>query len=225
MSDLPEDPELEHVFATARAALVAELHTCQPGKITSYDKVKQTATVQLLLQTRHLQEDETELAEPVPELQDVLVMHSGPGKNRITFPVKAGDLVLVHFCEASISTFQLRGGMVDDKDPRRHDLNDAIAVLAPHSENAPPTDAPDDAIVHHADDGILIKIGGSSGTQKTLMADNFLDALDDLLTAIKTAVGTITGGTAAAGDILTAIEAFQFTTLRNAYKTATTEVK
>ena len=185
MSDDPEDPELEHLFALARDALTAELHTCQPGSITSYDSATQTASVQLLLKTRHLDETDAEVSVPVPELHDVIVMHSGPGKNRITWPVKVGDVVLVHFCEASISTFKVKGGMVDDGDPRRHDLNDAIAVLAPHSRNAPPTDAPTDAIVHHADTGIKIKLGASSGTETTVKGDTFLGALNTFCAALQ----------------------------------------
>lgn len=227
MSDDPEDPELENLFAIARAALTAELHTCQPGLITSYNKNTQTASVQLALQTRHVQEDDSELAEPVPELHDVIVMHSGPGKNRITYPVKSGDVVLVHFCEASISTFKVKGGMVNDKDPRRHNLNDAIAVLAPHTGNSPPTDAPVDAIVHHVDNGILIKLGGSSGTQKTMMADLLKTAIDALMEGIRVGLvaagNTTTGGTAigvAFEDVITA-----FDTAFNAAKTSTTEVK
>lgn len=161
MSDDPDSPELEHLFDIARDALLSELHTCQPGTITSYDKGKQTATVQLALARRHLDENDDEVSKPVPELHDVIVMHSGPGRGRITFPVRAGDPVLVHFCEASIATWKIRGGNVDDKDQRRHDLNDAIAVLAPHWTSSPPTDAPDDAVVVHASDGVKIKLGGS----------------------------------------------------------------
>lgn len=197
-----------------------------PGKVTAYDKTTQRADVQPLIQRGYRGEDQKRAVKRLPVASDVPVMFLGSAEGRITTPVKKGTRVLLVFSSSSIARWKSIDDECDPGDDRRHALADAIAIVGLYAK--PPTSAPDDAIVLHAGNGIKVKIGGDSGTQKTLMADSFLGALDSLIEAIGTAVGGMTaasGGPAAGTAIAGALESFQNAVTRAGYKTSKTEVK
>jgi hypothetical protein len=153
----------------------------------------------------------------------------GPSRGRITFPIKVGDACLIFHTCVAIDRFKLSGGagVVDPGNPRRHHLSDAVVMVCMHTFNSVPTDAPDDALVLWAGDGVTVKVGGATGTQKTMMADLLKSALDILMEGIR--VGLVAAGNTATGgaaigvtfqDVITAVDsAF------DAAKTTKTEVK
>jgi hypothetical protein len=200
----PVTPELEFGFAGAIDARLRELRTWQPGVMLEYDPTTQRGVAQPIVREIDQDENDNRVTSLPPPVQ-VLVSMPGSGKNRVTFPVAAGDFVILLFCEVSLDKWKEVGGTdVDPGDPRRHSLSDAIAIPGLFNFSAVPTEAPTDASVWWGD---LIKLGDSGASDAVLKGDAFLTALDTLIDAIATAVSTSgnpPGATAAGTAITTA---------------------
>jgi hypothetical protein len=220
MSDDPRDPSLEDVLDLIAARVLSRIRGFEIGQIKEYDPSRQTVTVQPVVGRAQIGQDGSRSTKLTSAIYNVPVWFFGGGGVRATCPLASGDYGLIMFCSVSLDRWKRRGGrIVDPGDDRRHNETDAIFVPGIHPPDSPPTPAPADALVLHAGSKV-IRAGGPTGAQKTLRADDFLSALDTLLGSIQTAVGTITGGTAAAADILTAIHLFQNTLTRSGYKTS-----
>lgn len=206
MSDDPHNISLEAVLGAHAEQILDGINTCMPAQIVEYDKDTQRATVQPLVKKSHIQEDDTELVEPLPRIHDVIVMHFGPSRGRITFPVKAGDTCLLFFTSCSIAAWSTGGGgMVDPKDPRRHDISDAVAIVGLHSFGSVPTDAPDDAVVVHAAAGVTVKLGSSGASDGAVRKSD----LDALVTGLDARIVALTAGLPATATELASVQAFR----------------
>ena len=108
-------------------AALAEVNTAVPGVIVSYDPGSNRAVVRAALPKRLA--DDTVLA--APQIVSVPVVWPsadvGGRQAALTFPLKAGDGVLLHFSQRSLETW-LSGGSGAPDDPRMFDLTDAIAT-------------------------------------------------------------------------------------------------
>lgn len=185
--DQPRSPSLEALLEAFGETLRDGIHVMLPGKVTSYDASKQTATVQPLVKQRFLAEDgETYVAQDLPAIHGCPVEFCGPARGRITWPVKAGDTCEIRFSSASLARWLASGGgPVDPGEDRRHDLSDAICFVGLHSPASVPTDAPTNAVVIHTSGGVLIQLGSSSATQAAILGNTYRTAEDTMLTAIK----------------------------------------
>lgn len=218
----PENPELIDVLRVFTEGALDSVRTTLPGKITAYDSTRGRATILPLVQHAHVGEDGERVVKSLPEVHEVPIMFYGPARGRISVPVAVGDLCIMWCCSSSLDQLLQRGDVskpVDPKDDRRHDLNDAIAMVGFSTS----TDCPTDYVLIDGPN----KLGGKLLTQKTLMADSFLTAMDTLIAAIASAIAGLPSGvgTAAAAAITTALTAFQLPVTRTAYKTDKTEVK
>lgn len=110
------------------------IHTALPAAIISYDYTVQKASVQPLLNKVWASGP----PQPMPILENVPVIFPRSGGASLTFPVNAGDTVLLVFVERSIDLWLTVGGQVDPDDPRKFDLSDAVAIpgLYPFSVNS-----------------------------------------------------------------------------------------
>lgn len=201
-------PSLGEALSVIFEDRFADLHVAMPGRIETYYADKQKADVQPLVRRGYRNEEGERVAEELPIVTDVPIVFPGAGAYSITFPLARGDTVLLVFMSCSIDKWLQRGGDVDPLDDRRHTLSDAVAIPGLRDfGHALSADARAGGAVVIA--GSDVRIGGASGTQPTLMADSFVSALNTMLTAIGTAVGTIpTGGSSAGGAINTAATAF-----------------
>jgi hypothetical protein len=155
--------------------------------------------VQLLVDDVHVNESGKTISEPVDPLPDVPVMFVGVDGVRIDSPVREGSLCWVAFSQGSITG--LKSGATGELDGRRHHLNDAVAIMG--LSFAPVAARP---LIFFDDD---IRIGSESATQRALLGDAFVSALQTMVTSIAAAVGGIpTGGSAAAAGITTALNTF-----------------
>ena len=114
-----------------RAAIKAATDTLQvaiPGRVESYDASKIAVDVQPLIRRGYVDEEGARQVEDLPVVPDVPLVFPGAGANRITFPVSAGDTVLLIVCGFSIDKWLSDGGLVDPIDDRRHALIDAVAI-------------------------------------------------------------------------------------------------
>lgn len=108
-----------------------DLHTCLPARIIGLDYKTQKATVQPLIKMRY-----TDAGSNPDGLVDMSSIPSVPlifpssKYATMTFPVKAGDLVLLVFSQRSVDTFKYSDGStpVDPNDYRMHDYSDAFAI-------------------------------------------------------------------------------------------------
>lgn len=105
----------------------ANMHTCLPGKIVSYDHALKKATVKPLLNRRIRTGDtfEPEEIQPIPSVPVVFPTSGGVG---LTYPVKVGDGCLILFSERSLDLWLSTGGVVTPDDPRKFALSDAICL-------------------------------------------------------------------------------------------------
>lgn len=113
-----------------------DLHVALPGKVEDYDASKQTATVKPLIK-RHVAGDEGgKVVESLPVIYNVPVMFPRGGGYFLSFPLQAGDHVLIVFCERNISQWQPQGADVDPGDVELHPLSGAVCFpgLYPDSQ-------------------------------------------------------------------------------------------
>lgn len=119
------------------AAELAEVHTCLPGVIVSYDG--QTATVRPTL-AKQLASGEVLDAPKIVRVPVCWPCADVSGlKALLTMPLKAGDAVLVHFCERALDDW-LGGLDGAPSDPRQFDLSDAFCTPLPRPGAGFPVD-------------------------------------------------------------------------------------
>lgn len=104
--------------------LVDQLYTSLPATVTAYDASKQSVDVSIdVRQPSTLSRDEM----PLMSLSGVPIIFPSGGGGILSFPVKAGDKVLLCFSMMSIDKWKEQGAGVCG-DNRMHSNNDAIAI-------------------------------------------------------------------------------------------------
>lgn len=99
------------------------------GRIESFDKTEQTASVQILHRMDSNYNLELDKSVDYPLLCKVPVVVLQGGGANITFPISAGDQCLVLFCDYMIDNWWVSGDVSSSDFPRKHDLSDAIAIV------------------------------------------------------------------------------------------------
>lgn len=106
-----------------------ELRVATPGVVVDFDSSACTATIQPAIRER-ICINGVVSDEDLPLLVDVPIMFPRAGEYAITFPVSAGDEVLVIFADMCIDAFWQSGGTENNQiDRRRHDLSDGLAII------------------------------------------------------------------------------------------------
>jgi len=182
------DPE--ELIRSAVEEKLAGVWTSAPGRVVSYDAAKQRVSVQLTVKGFVKQEDGTQKAVDIPVLQDVPVQFPSGGGQTMTFPVKPGDEVLMHFTSRSPASWQQSGGDQVPTDSRMNNLSNGFAVLGFKSDPKALANVSTSATEVRSDDGnTKISLSGAGGVGITT----------DKTVGISAANGvTMTGG---AGDI------------------------
>lgn len=177
-------PTLEEAIRSVIERRLVDVHTTLPGKIVSYDKATQKATIQIQLKKRYV--DGTLVSiKPLPAVPISWPRANG-GKSFLHMNLLPGDDVVLHFCERSLDNWKTQGGMTDPDDTRKFNLSDAFATpggsafpdaFVPSSEAVEL--ANDQSALHLFDDGhVQIKGGGG---------DELVKVLYDLVNLLKTA--------------------------------------
>lgn len=121
-------PTLAEVLRTAMRAELGDVHVALPGRVEKYYAAEQKADVKPLLMRGLVTGDGEDVVEPLPVIPGVPVAFPRAGGFFVSFPVAAGDHVLLVFCERSIDRFAVGNGAdTDPVDLRRHSLADAVA--------------------------------------------------------------------------------------------------
>ncbi len=176
-ADEPREPTLENLMDLHRDSVRSSMRTTEPGIITAYDAAKQRASVQLVIKSAHIDEFGDRVAQIVSEINDVPVAFLGNARGRITWPVAVGDTCVVWFVSSSISQWLYQGGIVDPDSDHKHDISDAICMVACHDFAHVPTDAPMDSVCVHCEKILL----GSSAASKFVALHEEFSALVDII--------------------------------------------
>ncbi len=182
-------PSLETIFDLALSKRLKDVRVSIPGRIERYNPSTQKADVQPLVMEEYVDDLGDRQVKPLPVCTNVPVLFPGVGSWRITGPVHTGDTVMLLFSSSSIDRWAARGGMVDPQDDRHHDLSDAVAIPGLYDFAHLPTDAPNDAVVVHAD---ALKLGGSDASDPVVRRSD-LNAVVSWLTTHVHSGGNILG--------------------------------
>lgn len=112
----------------------AKIWTALPGIVSAVDLDKQTVSVQPAVQGQTTNEAGDVSNVNLPLLVDVPIVWPRAGGFALTFPITAGDEVLVVFASRCIDSWWQSGGIGAPAEARMHDLSDGFAILAPTSQ-------------------------------------------------------------------------------------------
>lgn len=146
-------PTLAEVIRAAIQAHDADLHVSIPAEVVRADLARGQVDVRPLVKEVLAAGDGARVAFSVPVIADVPIVWPGAGGYRLTFPVVAGDTVLLVFSDRSLDAWLTRGGEVDPGDDRRHALSDAVAIPGLRSFKTPWAGAAADGVTLGKDTG------------------------------------------------------------------------
>lgn len=180
----------------------ADLHTAIPGIVRSYSATNQTADIEpaLLRVVPAADDSEEDPRERLPVLPAVPIAWPRAGGFFLHFPVNVGDSVLLVFCESDINAWRASGRVSDPGVFERHVLSGAVAVPGLY----PRTNKNGDASGTYGRIGkeggpfvefrpSEIQVGGSKALAEA-------DAVEAELTAIKTTLDSLAGGSGAPAE-------------------------
>jgi len=156
-------PTLAQVISRALDQRQARLRTCLPARVESYDASTNTVTVTYAMKTTTFDENDGTVVRALPTTPGIPFAYPRFGSGFVFRAPAAGDWVLVVFAERSLDVWLTSGGAnVDPRDPRMHDLTDAIALplgAAPDAEQlAAPRSAPAGHVVVGVDGGSEVHV-------------------------------------------------------------------
>lgn len=133
--------------------MIRDVHTCIPGKITSYDASSGTAKIQP--SGKYKKANGEYLDYPELDKVPVISLQSADQKATIAFPIKEDDGCFIFFAEQQLDTW--RDGRTPKSD-LRHGLTNAVAVVGLFTDsNETIKDAcDDDAIIIDRDKSRII---------------------------------------------------------------------
>ena len=173
-------PTQTDLLRAATASATAKMRTAEPGVVVSYDAATQRATVQLGMAVRVRSPDGTEAHEAPLTVSNVPVAWPRAGGFSLTFPLAAGDEVLLIFSSRSLDEW--KGGPartgVEASDPRRFAVQDAYAIPTVAAAAPLPSTALDASALVLA--GTLVKLGDSTASDFVALASLVLAELNAL---------------------------------------------
>lgn len=114
---------LEEVIDRAFDARMSGVWTALPGRVKAFDAASSTCTVQPFPAMFLAGE-----AVVIPEIADVPVCYPNGGGASITYPLAAGDVVLLLFSTLPLGRYRQDGADGNPVETRRQDLSDAWAI-------------------------------------------------------------------------------------------------
>jgi len=146
------NPGLDDVINEALEEALSELYVALPGVVQAYDPAAQKASVQPVARVAHRDEDGKRVVQALPVVNGVPVVFPGGGGFSVTFPIQAGDTVLLIFSGASLDKWKAGaggtggGGTIDPDFYSRHPIGDAIAIPGLRNFAAARATAPTDHV-------------------------------------------------------------------------------
>ena len=208
-----------------------DVHTAIPCEVIEYDAAAQTVTARPQVKRYVLNAEGARTAEDLPDLYGVPVAFPRAGGFHMSFPLAAGDYVLVLFSEEPTQAWRSKARQVAPGFLDRHGLNGPFALPcgfpdAQKLSTAPPTDAVEIASDNAAGavvvkDGTVL-VGDATATDSASLDSKIQDELDRLkgeLDTVKTFQTNLKTALGAMGSALvtpTGIDASSKTTFTTA---------
>lgn len=121
-ADGTQKPSNTDILKLAAQSAMGPMKVALPAQVLSYDRTRQTVTIQPSVCYRDRAADGTETQQCHPPVADVPVQWLG-----VTWELAAGDTGLAVFCDRAIDAWKGTGNATTEPpDPRRFDLSDAI---------------------------------------------------------------------------------------------------
>lgn len=185
-------PSHSDILYVAFQNMLLGLRVAMPGIVKTYDAVKQTAEIQIMLKRVIEDEDENRVEESFPILPDVPIAFPRGGTFGMTFPMAVGDNVLVFFCDMSIDQWRATNKEIAPDDLRLHDLGGAFAIPGLYATDHEFISTHATHMVLGKDDGakIFIKTDGiihlyeENASQFVALADKVFNEINALRTAV-----------------------------------------
>lgn len=184
-----------------------DVHTAMPCEVLAYDAAAQTVDVRPQVRRYVLDSEGARTAEDLPDLYGVPVAFPRAGGFHMSFPIAAGDYVLVLFAEEPTQAWRSKARQVSPGLLDRHGLNGPFAIPCgfPDAQKlgtAPPTDAVEIAS-DNAAGAVLVKdgevlLGDATATESIPRDDHLQTELSRLKTeldAVKTDLTTLKSAT------------------------------
>jgi Phage protein Gp138 N-terminal domain len=211
------DLSLSALLARVVNDKAAKLRVAMPARVTSFDEGKLTCDVQPLQPDIVTGEDGEPFVEPLPVIPDVPVWFVGAGQYAVTHPIAVGDQCLLVFCDRTLDTWAQTGRATVSKDPRAHDLTDAVALfgLVAPGVGRPEYDAGALQIGKQGAprarfDGAAVHVGvdaGAPGTQDAVRGTSYRAAEDAFFQGLITKLTAASAGASVLSGALTSLAA------------------
>lgn len=136
-----------------------------------------------------------------PEIFNVPVINPSAGGGLLSFPIQAGDTVLVEFSMRSIETWlEGSGESVTEPTMRTHDMSDGMAIIGLYTKSSHLQPDPKDVVLKFKDNSLRLKDDGNveiitkSKYSVTNDAEELIAVLSDALAEIAaSSVNTVYG--------------------------------
>ncbi len=129
-------PTYSEVIARAIESRLGDLYTAMPGRVESYDRATQTASVTpQVRRTLPTTDEDIYINEDLPVIPNVPVLFPRGGGFSITFDLVKGDYVQLVFQMFSTAQWRQTGEVSDPEDVRLHSPGSAFAIpgIAPNA--------------------------------------------------------------------------------------------
>jgi hypothetical protein len=190
--------------------------TAMPAIVQSVNLTAMTCVCQLAIQGRSEDQNGNIAYQNISVLQDVPIVFPAAGGFSITFPIEAGDEVLLVFAARCIDSWWQSGGYENlPLEQRMHDLSDAFAIPGPKSQpNVVGSISATDLQIRNNAGTVFVSIGASG----KIGFQNATISLKTLLTNLNTDLSTF------ANSCSTASTVSQIATAAGILKTALTTI-
>ncbi len=205
MLQLNNDKTLINLFEAFNQTLQTAYNYIKIGKILSFDKTKQTVSVEVLYKTRNPDVFDKEELRPYPVLKEVPIVVLGGGGTYITHPIQAGDTCLLLFCDYELDNWWATGEAQPARIDRHHDLSDAIAIVGLNSLVSLIQNYSDVLDIHYSNNS-NIKVGESVDINNGNINLNGDVSVSKSLTT----TGALSAGNGASGTVFTGTQVLTF---------------
>lgn len=181
-----ETNPLDAVIQTAVKAILMDVHTMIPAKITRI-RPNGFVDIQPSIQRRYIN---GEKAVNLPQIQNCPVGYLRGADYVIKPPYAVGDAGMAFFSERSLDKWGVAGGDVDPQDERTHDLNDAVFVPGLFSaKDALKNVDPAVLLLRNGSAEVHLKKAGTFRFANTKIPDELMQILDDMLSVLESIAG------------------------------------
>lgn len=190
-------PTFRSIVESLTRDALSDMFTMLPGRVVSYNASRQSVDVQPEPKRAYVDEAGERQVENYPVVTEVPVGFPGAGGVRLTWPLAAGDVVMLLFASTSLDRWLSVAGNPDPADERRNSITDAVAIPGLHSFASVPTSAPTDASVWHSN--VEIRLGSPDANDPVARKsdlDTVVSKLNSLISKFGAHVhgGVTTGG-------------------------------